>query len=120
PAKPRPTRLAPRLARLLRFKGSVMGSLRPVFAVLLCAVAFLCGNARAAPEPQPFGPGSLEAIRLAHQGRAFILSLWSVSCEPCRHEMPVWRALQAKHPGLRVVLVSTDPPTELDRIKRFL
>jgi hypothetical protein len=81
PQSPRPTRLAPRLARLLRFKGSVMGSLRPAFAVLLCAVAFLCGNARAAPEPQPFGPGSLEAIRLAHQGRAFILSLWSVSCE---------------------------------------
>jgi hypothetical protein len=34
--------------------------------------------------------------------------------------MPLWRELQARYPGVRVVLVAADNPGEGERIKRFL
>jgi thiol-disulfide isomerase/thioredoxin len=67
-----------------------------------------------------FDARSLETIRRAYAGRPFVLSLWSVHCEPCRHEMPLWRELQARYPDVRVVLVAADNPGEGERIKRFL
>jgi thiol-disulfide isomerase/thioredoxin len=89
-------------------------------SLFLVAAALLCADAAASHEPRPFDGTSLEAIRHANRGRPFVLSLWSVHCEPCRHEMPLWRELQKKHPGVRVVLVAADNPGELERIKRFL
>lgn len=69
---------------------------------------------------RPFDAGSLAAIRLANQGRPFVLSLWSVHCEPCAREMAVWREMQARHPGVKVVLVATDSPEEAERAEAFL
>ncbi|HEX4943101.1 MAG TPA: TlpA disulfide reductase family protein [Usitatibacteraceae bacterium] len=88
-------------------------------ALLLLGLA-----AAAAPgatdDPRPFDARSLEAIRRTHAGRPFVLSLWSVHCEPCAREMPLWRELRARYPGVPVVLVATDGPPELDRIRTFL
>jgi thiol-disulfide isomerase/thioredoxin len=93
---------------------------RHIACALLFAGALLGLDASATHEPRAFGPASLDAIRHAYKGRPFVLSLWSVHCEPCRHEMPMWNALQKKYPGVRVVLVAADNPGELDRIQRFL
>jgi thiol-disulfide isomerase/thioredoxin len=90
---------------------------------LALALLALCSVVSAAPprsEARAFDATSLETIRRAYAGRPFVLSLWSVHCEPCRHEMPLWRELQARYPDVRVVLVAADNPAEGQRIERFL
>ncbi len=71
-------------------------------------------------EPRPFDARSLEAIRRAHAGRPFVLSLWSMNCAPCAREMPLWREMQARNPGVKLVLVSTDGAAPIERVKAFL
>jgi thiol-disulfide isomerase/thioredoxin len=88
--------------------------------VLAAALAFFALSTPAAHDPRAFNAGSLAAVKHAHAGRPFVLSLWSVHCEPCRHEMALWNSLQRKHPTLRVVLVAADPPSDHERVKRFL
>lgn len=89
-------------------------------APILLALSMAAAAAPQPEEPRPFDAGSLETIRREHAGRPFVLSLWSVHCEPCAREMPVWRDLQARYPGVKVVIVSTDSPAQLKRIKAFL
>ena len=89
-------------------------------ARVLAVLAVAWAAATSAAEMRVFGPGSLESIRRAHAGRPFVLSFWSVHCEPCAREMAVWREMQARHPDVKVVLVATDGPEEADRVEAFL
>jgi hypothetical protein len=81
---------------------------------------FSAGAALAAHDLRPFDAASLEAIRLEHAGRPFVLALWSVHCEPCAREMALWRRLHRKHPGVEVILVATDHPGERAKVAAFL
>ncbi len=90
---------------------------------VLSALLFIALVASAAPPAdgaRPFDARSLATIRQENAGRAFVLSLWSIHCEPCAREMPVWRALRARHPGVKVVLVSTDGAAPPERVRAFL
>jgi thiol-disulfide isomerase/thioredoxin len=62
----------------------------------------------------------MQAIRATHAGKPFVLAFWSVTCEPCRHEMAHWNALRKKYPNIAIVLVATDPPAERATMERFL
>lgn len=76
---------------------------------LFCFALLLLGAATAqAGEPRPFLTGSLQQIAAAHQGRPFILGLWSLSCSHCREELTMLGQLAASHPDLPLVLLSTD------------
>lgn len=90
--------------------------------IALVAWLLVAGAALAqAPAPlRGFDAGSMDAIRKAQAGKPFVLALWSIHCEPCIREMPVWRALRSKHPGIDVMLVSTDSAAERDRVLAFL
>lgn len=86
--------------------------------VLLGLLGLLAWPAVAQAEAQvrPFVSGSLAAIRTAHAGQPFILSLWSIDCSHCPKELAALGALKKAHPRLRLVLVATDngvPPTAL-------
>jgi thiol-disulfide isomerase/thioredoxin len=91
-------------------------TVRIAFAACLLAV----GAAVAVAPLRPFDARSMEAIRKAQAGRPFVLALWSIHCEPCVREMPVWRDLSARYPDIQVILVSTDPPGERERVNAFL
>lgn len=69
---------------------------------------------------RPFDADSPAAIRKEQAGKSFVLSFWSIHCAPCIEEMAVWREQAARHRDLRIVLVSTDPPGERDRVEAFL
>jgi predicted amidohydrolase YtcJ len=71
-------------------------------------------------ELRPFRAESVEAIRQAHKGKAFVLAFWSIHCEPCRDEMAVWRNVRRRYPGVPVLLVSTDAPGERAAAVAFL
>ena len=99
--------------------------MRTLLFVVLCAAAisaFDAGTAATPPmrELRPFDAKSPDAIRKAHAGKAFILALWSIHCEPCREEMAEWNALRRKHPQIPIVLVSSDVPAERAQVLEFL
>lgn len=89
---------------------------RALAAVLLAGWAYLA----AAEDLQPFDARSANAIRARESGRPFVLAFWSITCEPCREEMKVLREAQRRHPGLRVHLVSVDPPQDHRAVRAFL
>jgi thiol-disulfide isomerase/thioredoxin len=88
------------------------------------AVALACALASAGAvsavgadlEPQPFVRGSQQAIVTAHAGTPFVLSLWSLDCTYCRHDLAMLGRLQKDHPQLRLVMVATDPPSRRGEI----
>lgn len=86
----------------------------------LLAAALLAANIGTASEFRPFDATSMEAIKTAYAGRAFILAFWSIHCAPCIEDMPDWRALRRSHPGVPILLVSTDPPAERTRVSQVL
>lgn len=73
-----------------------------------------------AQDLRPFDAQSLGEIKKALQGRPFVLAFWSLHCEPCREDMPHWRALRAAHPSLSVILVAADDPSEQEMVRDYL
>ena len=74
-------------------------------------VFLLCLSAAcAAAQTKPFVRGSQQAIVAAHQGKPYILALWSLDCVHCREDLEMLGRLQAQYRNLDVVLVATDPP----------
>ena len=69
---------------------------------------------------EPFDESSLAAIKKRYEGQAFVLVFWSIHCEFCGQEMAYWRVLKRKHPGVPVVMVSTDAPSERAEVERFI
>jgi hypothetical protein len=86
---------------------------------LAVAMLALAGVAAAA-QLRPFDAGSMKAIAASHAGRPYVLAFWSVHCAPCIEDMDDWRELQRRHPGLPVILVTTDPRSEHAQVSRIL
>jgi len=88
-----------------------MGVHRPFGAWWLAALLFAATAAQAG-EIKPFVPGSMKSILAAHQGKPFILGLWSLSCVHCRDDLRLLGKLVGKYPAVDLVLVATDTPAE--------
>jgi hypothetical protein len=93
---------------------------RHLVTVIAGLVLIASGSVAAAASLRPFDAGSIEAIRKSNQGRPFVLAFWSIHCAPCIEDMDGWRALQSRHPGVSLILVTTDPPAEHDKVRRVL
>lgn len=74
---------------------------------LLLALLLLCGLAQAA-ELRPFGRGEMARLLAAREGRAFVLTLWSVDCAHCGTTLRQLAALAKSEPGLDLVVINTD------------
>lgn len=88
-----------------------------ILALLLCLSA-ACASAE--QEVKSFVRGSQQAIVAAHQGKPFILALWSLDCTHCRDDLALLGKLQAKYRTLDVVLVATDTPSQRSEIQTVL
>jgi len=74
-------------------------------------VVLALGDATPARAELPLHEFSADTpARLAdsHAGRPWIFALWSVYCEPCRHELVLLGEVKQRHPDLAIELVSTD------------
>ena len=80
-------------------------------ALALCLAALVVAHADGAA-PKPFVAGSVKQIVAARQDKPFVLGLWSLSCTHCREDLAVLARFMKQHPGVEVVLVSTDSPEE--------
>jgi thiol-disulfide isomerase/thioredoxin len=90
-------------------------------AVVVAALAVVVAAQAAAPrELRPFRAETMDAIRKSQAGKPYVLTFWSIHCEPCREEMAVWRSIRRQYPGLRIVLVSTDSAAERVLAEKFL
>jgi hypothetical protein len=87
---------------------------------LLVLVSFFVLGPAVASELKPFDAKSAAAIQRAHVGRPYIMVMWSLYCEPCRHDMKLWGALRQKYPAVAFVLVSTDGEGERAKVAQFL
>jgi thiol-disulfide isomerase/thioredoxin len=94
--------------------------IRHALAIGLAGILAAAAAAAGARELRPFRAETVAAIRQSHAGEPYVLAFWSIYCEPCREEMGDWRAVQRRYPGLRIVLVSTDPPGERAAVTAFL
>lgn len=59
--------------------------------------------------PRPFVAGSYREILAAHAGQPLAVAFWSLECSHCPGSLKTLAEFRRGHPGLRVVLVSTDP-----------
>jgi len=80
----------------------------------------LGASAGYAPALRPLEPGSFANLVGARRGQPFLLVLWSITCVPCRDEFALLRAIRTKHPGLPLVIVSTDDIADADLAARGL
>ncbi len=54
--------------------------------------------------------GSYRQILAAHQGKRFIVAMWSVNCTHCSADLEIFHKLAAKYPAFSLVMISTDSP----------
>ncbi len=68
----------------------------------------------------PFKKESLAGIVESRNGKPFVLAFWSVYCGICVREMEVWREIRDQYPDFDLVLVTTDPIENEQRINQVL
>jgi hypothetical protein len=98
-------------------------------AAVAAAIAILAGMAASAPASaanaaiaappsasrpaasalKTFEPASVEQIAAAHQGKPFVVLVWSMDCEFCQHSLDVLSKARAANPGFDIVTITTDP-----------
>ena len=69
---------------------------------------------------KPFQKESLAGIVESRDGKPFVLAFWSVYCGICVREMEVWREIRDQYPDFDLVLVTTDPIENEQRINQVL
>lgn len=77
-------------------------------AFILIASQFGSMNVHAEQILQSFSPQSLQQIKAAHAGQAFVVFLWSLDCTYCQASMEALAAVQVMRP-LKVITVATAP-----------
>ena len=87
---------------------------------LAAALFVLAALPAQAAELGPFGRGSFAALRAEAAGAPLVVHFWALSCAPCLAELPGWARLARAHPGMRLVLVNTDPPEAEQQVRRML
>ncbi len=71
-------------------------------------LALLGAPAGASTAFRPLRGGSFASLVATRRDQPFLLILWSITCGPCRDEFALLREMRARHPGLPLVLISTD------------
>jgi thiol-disulfide isomerase/thioredoxin len=96
--------------------------MRRAIVGLAAALAVLSAAASAKDELalKPFDAASPGEIKRTLAGRPHLLVFWSLYCDPCREEMPLWGDLQRKYPSVPILLIATDGADERAKVEKFL
>ncbi|MDL1867353.1 TlpA family protein disulfide reductase [Betaproteobacteria bacterium PRO4] len=88
--------------------------------LLLAGLLVMAGAVSAAESVRPFVSGSMEQIQKAHEGKPFVLFLWSLSCTYCPTELKMLGELKQQYPDLGLVLIASDTPEDEPEIVSHL
>lgn len=94
--------------------------LKLTFRILVLVAVVTMGVGSAFAQARLFDSGSLEAIKRAHQGRPFVLMMWSLDCTSCVRELNVLAAQVKEHPEIPLVMVSTDDASLQPKVEAML
>ena len=89
------------------------------FAILFVVTLFFAVEVNAS-ELRVFDPAGMRDIEKEHAGDRFIVAVWSTDCPPCRRELSLLGAFRAKHPGVPIVLIATDPADNAELVEQVL
>ncbi|NOV24308.1 hypothetical protein E5S69_12410 [Cupriavidus necator] len=93
-------------------------------AAAFSALALLAGTANAAAQADDrvavFDSANAVRIAASQDGKPFVLVVWSLDCVYCKHNFDALGKLRARHPGLRVVTLSTDSAEALPQLRQVL
>ncbi|MGD0960763.1 MAG: hypothetical protein ABSB19_13235 [Methylomonas sp.] len=89
---------------------------RHTLLLLLCAATASAGPATV----KPFVSGSYQQLLGSHQGRGFMLVIWSLDCSSCIKDMELLSSLHKKRPELGIVMLSTDEIGSTPDIEKLL
>jgi len=67
-----------------------------------------------------FNPGSYQQILRENAGHPFMLAIWSLDCPSCIKDMRILAEAKQKHPGLKIIMLSTDEPSATSEVKSML
>lgn len=87
-----------------------------------CLLTFISiSTSQAGPQfVKTFNPGSYQQILRESAGQAFVLAIWSVDCPSCIKDMAVLSQIRQSHPDLKIIMLSTDEPTNTPQVKSIL
>lgn len=83
---------------------------------LFAFVAVLAGAQAQATTIEPFTRGTFAHIRAEHASRPLVVHFWSLTCPPCIVEMPRLAAFARARKDFDLVLVTTDPIEQSERV----
>jgi thiol-disulfide isomerase/thioredoxin len=95
-----------------------MAILRSLTKSVTLAILLVANLANAGT--RSFVPGSYEELKKAHEGKPFVLMVWSTDCLSCVRELDVLPTLLKRHPSMRLVMVSTDEIGNRARVETML
>lgn len=88
--------------------------------LLVLSLIFGANCVHAVQDTQPLLRGSYQKIIKAHEGKPFIVALWSVTCTHCGADLHLFQQLAKKYGDFNLVLISTDAPEQKAEIARML
>lgn len=93
-----------------------------MFWCALAPAGALAGALAGAPAAglAQFEPATMTELRSRYAGQPFVVAFWSVTCVPCREELPHWGKWQRRHPGVPILLVATDGPEDHEAVGALL
>lgn len=67
----------------------------------------------------PFKENSYNSL-IENHNAPFLMVLWSLDCPPCLKELNMLGGVFSENPGMTLVLVSTDSPSRIEKVKQYI
>ena len=90
-----------------------------IACLLLISLNLMPGTASAETNINLFHADSYSKLLNKQENNAFVLVVWSVECSSCLKEMSLLKQIHQARPELKMVMLSTDSPTEIDQIHKY-
>ncbi|MFK7864590.1 MAG: TlpA family protein disulfide reductase [Pseudohongiellaceae bacterium] len=88
--------------------------------LLSCLFLMQTATAEPADKFKPLEAETFSEIKQSNSGHAFLVSLWSIDCAPCRLELALLGDLKKTNPQFPLVLISTDSLEERETANYIL
>lgn len=69
---------------------------------------------------KPFISGSYQQMLSNNAANPFMLVVWSVDCSSCLKEMALLSDIKKNHPGIKMIMLSTDDLSSAEQIGQIL